>query len=202
MAMATPSGLNNIPTADVAPEGLLVLQGFASFGREQAPGWFGGLKCGLAQDWELGLDDTLAGSDSAGSPVLQAKYRMTLKPGAALALGLANLSGDRDSNGEPFPYAVVSAGAGPVRGHLGRSWQSGNQAWFVGLDTPLKDGLALRADWIQVADGEQSLTSLGFIGQLSPRWLLEGWVSHPTAAGAADSYVVKLDFVVPLRTER
>jgi len=197
-ALATPTGLNNIPTADVAAEGVLVLQGFSQFGEGRTPSWFAGAKYGPAENWEIGLDDTSLGPGSAGGPVLQAKCRTRLSDGAALGLGVANVSNDSDRNGEAFPYAVVSAGLGPVNGHVGYSAQKDNNAWFVGADGAVTEKVTLRADWIQVADGEESVSSLGFITPLTRAWLVEGWASFPTADGAETSYVVKLDYVIPL----
>lgn len=196
---ATPSGLNNIPTADVVGQDELVVQGFSEFGGERGPGWFAGFKYGPARNWEVGLDDSVAGAGSAGGPTLQAKYRREVGPSTVLALGAANISDDRGRHGEVFPYAVVSHDLGEVRGHLGRSWQTDNGAWFVGLDREVTPGLTLRADWTQAQDGEESVASLGFIRPLSSRWLVEAWASFPSAEGGETSYIVKFDFVVPLR---
>ena len=51
---ATPSGLNNIPTADVVPEKTLVFQGFAEVGKDNKPDWFAGFKYGLIENLEVG----------------------------------------------------------------------------------------------------------------------------------------------------
>jgi len=201
-ARATPTGLNNIPTAEVVDEGVLVLQGFSEFGRERAPGWFAGFKYGPAANWEMGLDDTVAGPGSAGGPTLQGKYRMPCHDAAALALGLANISDDRSRHGNVFSYAVVSGDLGPVNGHLGYSWQADNRAWFLGIDGAVSPELTLRADWTQAQDGDESVAGLGFIRSLSPRWLIEGWASLPTAEEAETSYIVKLDWVIPLPGRR
>ncbi len=197
-AWATPTGLNNIPTAEVVGEHELVLQAFSEFGREREPAWFDGFKYGPAPDWEVGLDDLFAGPGSAGGPTLQAKYRTPLGNRAAMALGAANISNDRSRHGDVFPYVAVSGDLGPLRLHVGRSWQADNQAWFLGMDAAASADLTLRADWIQAADGEESIASLGFICTISPRWLVEGWASFPTEEDAESSYIVKLDFVVPL----
>ncbi len=194
-ALATPTGLNNIPTADLVAAGELVLQGFSEFGRGREPSWFAGLKCGPAAGWEVGIDDTSAGPASAGGPVLQAKYRLALA-GAALGLGAANISGDSDRNGDVYPYAVLSAGLGRINGHLGYSAQRENNAWFVGADGAVTPKLTLRADWTQVADRAESVSSLGFITALSRQWLLEGWASFPTAEEAKTTAIVKLDYVL------
>ena len=195
---ATPSGLNNIPTADVVSPHVLVAQTFADFGESRGPTWFAGFKYGPSQNWEVGLDDTLAGSGSAGGPTLQAKCRVARKGQGALALGAANMSDDRGRHGDVFPYAVISAPLSAARGHLGYSWQSNNAAWFIGADAPVNQKLTLRADWIQTADGEESLSSLGIITSLSPSWLVEGWASFPTADDAKTGYIFKLDWVIPL----
>jgi len=197
-ALATPSGLNNIPTADVVAEQVLVLQGFSEFGPAREPSWFAGFKYGPAANWEVGIDDASLGPGSAGGPVLQAKYRAALAPNAALGLGAANISADSDRNGDVYPYAVISAALGRIGGHLGYSAQKNNNAWFVGADGAVSQSLTLRADWTQVADGEESVSSLGVIAPLAPRWLVEGWASFPSAEGARTRYVVKLDYVVSL----
>ena len=194
---ATPTGLNNIPTADVVPAHVLVWQAFAQFGEDRAPAWFAGFKYGPAENCEVGLDDTVTGAGSAGGPTLQAKYRLELNASAALALGAANVSDDPSRHGELFPYGVVSAEAGSARLHLGRSWQSGNQAWFAGIDRSVSPELTLRADWIQTSDGDECVKSLGFIRSLGPRWLLEAWALFPSEDGASTDYIVKLDWVIP-----
>jgi len=197
-ALATPTGLNNIPTAYVVPDRVLVLQGFTEFGRDRTPSWFTGLKYGPAPHWEIGIDDTTLGLASEGGPVLQAKREMALSERTAVGLGLANVSNDTDRNGKTFPYAVVSSSQGSFTGHLGYSFQQDNHAWFVGADTTVAGKLTLRADWIQVLAGEESVTSFGFLTPLSPRWLVEGWASVPSAEGTESWYVLKRDYVVPL----
>jgi len=196
--LATPSGLNNIPTADVVAEQVLVLQGFSQFGTGRAPSWFAGLKYGPAANWEVGIDDTPLGTGSAGGPVLQVKYRAPLNRRVALGLGAANISTDSGRNGDVVPYAVISAALGDINGHIGYSAQKDNKAWFVGADGAINPKVTLRADWTQVADGEESVSSLGFIAPLTSSWLVEGWASFPSPEGAEASYVVKLDYVIPL----
>ena len=196
--LATPTGLNNIPTADVVAEQVLVLQGFSEFGTGRVPSWFAGFKYGPAANWEVGIDDTASGPGSAGGPVLQVKYRAPLKHGVALGLGAANISTDSERNGDVFPYAVISAALGRINGHIGYSAQADNNACFVGADGAINAKVTLRADWTQVADGEESVSSLGFIVPLTSSWLVESWASFPSAEGAETSYVVKLDYVIPL----
>jgi hypothetical protein len=194
---ASPSGLNNIPTADVAPPDILVLQSWANFDGDTS--WAAGLKYGPAENWEIGFDGGLTGGGSGGGLTFQAKYRMPLENGARLALGLANVSDDRDRHGEFFPYAVASLPLGKrASGHLGYSFQSDNRALFLGADATVSNSLTLRSDWIQTDDGNESVASLGFITPLTPRWLVEGWASFPTAEGAETGYTLKVDYVVPM----
>ena len=42
------------------------------------------------------------------------------------------------------------------------------------------------------------MDSLGFIRSMSPRWLVEGWASFPSEESAETSWILKLDFVIPL----
>jgi hypothetical protein len=196
-ALATPTGLNNIPTADVAPKDILVLQAFSNFGGDQDTSWFAGFKLGPAENWEVGLDGQVGGPGSGGGFTLQAKYKIALQKGARLALGAANLSGDRDRHGDVFPYLAASLPLGErASAHLGYSLQSGNHALFIGADAAADERLTLRADWIQDDDGDESVASLGFISSVSDRWLVEAWASFPSAAGADTGYTVKVDYLV------
>ncbi len=198
-ASATPTGLNNIPTADVVDTSVLVLQGFSQFGDGRCPGWFIGAKYGPAENWEVGLDDAFAGPNSNTGLALQVKYRFAPSENVGLALGAANLTADRERNGNTFPYLVLSAPLTPtVHGHLGYSAQQDNHAWFLGADAVVASGCTLRADWIQVDDGDESVASLGFITSLSSRWLVEAWASFPTAEEAENDFIVKFDFVIPV----
>jgi hypothetical protein len=195
-SLASPTGLNNIPTADVVPLQLLVLQAWANTGNGETD-WFAGFKYGPAENWEVGLDSALNGASTGLTA--QAKYRIPLEHGMRAAVGLANISGDEERHGEVFPYAVLSAPLGAkANGHLGYAFQSGNQALFLGADATVNEKLTLRTDWTQTNDGHDSLWSLGFISPLSPKLLVEAWASFPTATGADSSLTVKLDYVIPL----
>lgn len=196
---ATPTGLNNIPTADVVDTSVLVMQAFSQFGEGRPPTWFAGLKYGPAENWEVGLDDAFAGPTSDTGPALQVKCRFAPSENVGLALGAANVTNDSERNGDIFPYLVLSAPLAPsAHGHVGYSAQRDNNAWFLGADAAVSSGCTLRADWIQVDDGDESVASLGVITGLSSRWLVEAWASFPTAEEAANDIIVKLDFVIPL----
>lgn len=64
IAYATPSGLNNIPTADVTPANVLVIQQFSNSGSDQQSLYQFGFKYGLAENWEIGLDKRIYESGS------------------------------------------------------------------------------------------------------------------------------------------
>jgi len=196
-ALASPTGLNNIPTADVVSQDVLVLQSWSNFDGETS--WFAGFKVGPAENWEVGLDGQIGGPGSGGGLTLQAKYKIPLQQGARLALGMANISGNRDRHGDVFPYAVASIPLGKqANGHIGYSLQSDNHALFLGADATVSESLTLRSDWIQTNDGSESMWSLGFISPLSKNLLVEGWGTFPTATGTETNYVVKVDYVIPL----
>lgn len=202
-ANATPTGLNNIPTADVVPKDILVLQSWTNFGADRETSWAAGFKVGPGQNWEVGMDGGLTGPGSGGGPTFQAKYRIPLEKGARLALGVANVSGNRDFHGDSFPYAVASVPIGKqANGHLGYSVQSDNHALFLGADAAVNERLTLRSDWIQMNDGHDSVWSLGFISPLTKSFLVEGWASFPTASGAETGYVIKLDYVIAIGRKR
>jgi hypothetical protein len=205
---ATTSGLNNIPTADVTPSGLLVLQQITNFGPDQQTLAHLGFKWGPAENWEVGLDKRVyatgsgggvsgAGGLPAGPWVLQAKYRLQLADDrTAAAVGVANVGDDSDVAGDSFPYVVLSHDAGAARVHGGYSWQSSNAALFVGVDKTFPSRLTLRADWIQANDQDESVGSFGFIQPLRGPWLIEGWVSFPTEAGIENTFTLKFDYVI------
>ncbi len=197
-ALATPTGLNNIPTADVVPRNVLVLQSWVNFGSGLDTGWAAGAKYGPAENWEVGLDGGLTGPGSGGGPVFQAKYRVPLEKGARLAAGVANLSGNRDFHGGYFPYAVASVPiAERANGHLGYSFQSATRGLFLGADVTVGRAFTLRSDWIHTDDGDESVASLGFITPVTSDFLVEGWASFPTAPGAETNYILKVDYVIP-----
>ena len=112
-AFATPSGLNNIPTADTPAQGEVVIQGWTNFGDDRETDFNLGFKSGLnvwGQKFEFGADSHLL-PDEGGPVVLQFKYAHKVWDGGTLALGIANLAlGDDsiDRAGDPFSYALLT----------------------------------------------------------------------------------------------
>src|SRR5689334_20259808 len=140
--LATPSGLNNIPTADTAGQGEYVFQAFSNFGEGRRPDNNLGFKTGfnvLGQKLEVGLDGRIT-PDKGGPAVGQVKYAATLQPGTQLAVGVANIafrSQDRDRAGNPFKYFVVTQKfqeAEAFRFHGGYGFQTDNDSFILGVD--------------------------------------------------------------------
>jgi hypothetical protein len=200
---ATPSGLNNIPTADVTPMGVFVLQPFTDFGNGRDADLTLGFKTGLelwGQKFELGAVSPLAPD---GGPVgAHFKYQVPeLWTGGHIGLGVANVQfseSNRDRGGDPFSYAVVSQelGAG-WRAHAGYGFQTHNNSVLLGVDKTVKlfnRDLVLRSDFIQIDDEDQWKGSFGFLYAIHKNFVLETWASQPLDHGQAD-FVVKLNFV-------
>lgn len=208
MANATTSGLNNIPTADVAPVGVLVMQQFSNAGSDQQTLYHFGFKYGPAKNWEIGLDKRIhesgsgsgiagAGGMPAGPWVFQAKRRYELPGGkSSLGIGVANIGVNSDEAGDWYPYAVLSHNLRPFRGHIGYGGAKAAQGLFLGVDKTLRGGTVLRADWLQTDDQDESITSIGFLKPLGGPWIVEAWVSFPSASGVENTYTVKFDYVI------
>lgn len=204
---ATPTGLNNIPTAEVVPHRTVALQAFSSLGganqfAANGPGqhsfWLG-MKTG----WNLrdahlewGLDSPIAPGD-AGALLFQTKISVNPWKGGSLALGTANVAlTDQTRWSDPFTYAVAVHDFGPARLHAGYGLQNqGNSALF-GIDRTLKvfgRDINLNADLVQVRNGDAWLPSVGVKYVVSPRIVLETWTNFPDRG--AVSFIAKINCV-------
>ena len=188
---ASPTGLNNIPTTDVVPQDVLVLQTWGLWGPGAPAAHTVGLKYGPAAGLEIGADWQATGAGSPGPLAFQAKYRVLDTPeGWGLTLGAANLA----AGSAAMPYVVASKALGDCHLYLGYSGQNSNEGLFWGADLAATDRLTLRADWVQTHARQESLSSLGFLYGLSDQWAVEGWTSFPTDSAA--TYLLKLDYVL------
>ncbi len=139
-ALATPSGLNNIPTADTTPQGTFVLQGFTTLGGNRDADFNLGFKTGIdlkAVKLELGLASHLV--PGKGGPVEpHVKLAVPLGKGLpTLAAGAANISFDRNDRrraGDTFAYFVVSQDFKCFRLHAGIAEQDSQPLPFFGVD--------------------------------------------------------------------
>ncbi|MEO6784909.1 MAG: hypothetical protein ABI318_02145 [Chthoniobacteraceae bacterium] len=165
-ANATPSGLNNIPTADTVPMGTFVLQGFTTLGGNNNADFNLGFKTGIdlkAVKLELGLASHLV--PGKGGPVEpHIKLAVPLGEGLpTLAVGAANNSfdtADRRRAGDTFAYFVVSQDFRWFRLHAGIAEQASQPLPFFGIDktfriaksAPAPDGKSARK-----ADGKHAV---------------------------------------------
>lgn len=139
-ANATPSGLNNIPTADTTPQGTFVLQGFTTVGDGRDADFNLGFKTGIdlkAVKLELGLASHLV--PGKGGPVeAHAKVAVPFGEGLpTIAAGAANISfdsADRRRAGDTFAYFVVSQDFHWLRAHAGLAVQDSQPLPFFGID--------------------------------------------------------------------
>jgi len=196
---ATSTGLNNIPTADVVPEDVLVFQYFGDFGNDNVPDHFVGFKYGPMKNVEIGLDGRIFPEEAEREFVVgQAKLRFELIDDLAGCLGITNL-GDRARSGNEFPFVVLSHDFGFLRAHFGGTTQKSNEGFFGGIDKTIKfleRDLMLRGDIIQTNNQRDSTASVGFIYDLGCNFLLESWMSFPTESGREDVVTIKLNYVI------
>jgi hypothetical protein len=140
LAFATPSGLNNIPTADTTPQGTFVFQLFSTMGNDRDTDLNFGFKSGLdlgPVDFEFGTASHLV-PDKSGPWSLHSKMAVPFGEGLpTVALGVVNVTfseHDRDRGGEPFGYIVLSHDVGWFRVHGGCGMQDGEALPFFGMD--------------------------------------------------------------------
>lgn len=203
-AFATPSGLNNIPTADTPAQGEVVLQTWSNFGNDHDMDLNMGFKTGFdvwGQKLELGADSHIL-PEQGGPIVLQFKYVQNLWEGGKLAVGIANLalgSENMDRAGDPFSYALLTQTiSGTLRAHAGFGFQTDNNSVMLGLDKTVKvleRDLQLRTDLVQIQDQDQWMGSLGFLYVIHPKVVLEAWASQPFDHGDP-IFTTKLNYVI------
>lgn len=166
-AFASPSGLNNIPTADTAPMGTFVLQTYGTVGGFADGDFNLGFKTGLdfkVVKFELGADSHIY--PHQGGPVtVQGKIAVPLGEHLpTLALGAANVSfsdHDRRRAGDEFFYAVATEDLGWFRVHGGCASQDGDALPFAGIDKTFRYTKSVAAsDGKAVADGKSGKTTM------------------------------------------
>jgi hypothetical protein len=214
---ASPSGLNNTPTADTCSPETLVLQTWTGLGYDRKPDEWVGTKYGLFNGptigaAEIGVDWKTNG-DPEKQPVFQGKYAIgAAANGPQLGVGIANVSQDKELNGNPMPYSVLSYDIkGWLRVHAGYGFQNDNNGAFGGLDRTFTLGsvnLMLCGDITQTNDRKDALLAPGIkispsdafkmdgvVGAVIKNMAFETWVNFPST-GAGESYVLKLDYAV------
>lgn len=196
---ATSTGLNNIPTADVVPENVLVLQFISDFANNDTPVYTAGFKYGLFKNIEIGLDGNIFPQKGKTETLAaQGKLRFELSDSLSIAGGIANL-GDRARAGREFPFGVLSQDFGFLRVHFGGTIQKDNEGFFGGIDktfTFLDRDFTLRSDIIQTNDQHDTTASIGFIYDIGHNFLVESWMSFPSESDKEDVLTVKLNYVI------
>jgi hypothetical protein len=207
-AFGTPSGLNNIPTADTAPHRHVAVQAFSSFGdganqfAANGPGehsfWMG-FKTGwqLAPlNFEWGLDSPLF-TERSGPLFFQAKVAVEPWEKGLFSIGIAGIAlTDADRSGDPFTYAVLSQDLGVLRAHIGYGVQTNGNSFLIGVDRTWKlfeRNFNLNADLVQAADESFWLPSVGFKYDLHKNVVFEWWTNLPEEGDI--SHVAKINFV-------
>lgn len=206
-ALATPTGLNNIPTADTVPHRTVATQAFSSFGganqfAANGPGqhsfWLG-FKTGwdfgpLGLEW--GLDSPIV-PDQAGPLFGQTKVNFSPWEEGLLALGVAGLALTDDQRaGDPFSYAVLAHDFGLLRGHAGYGKQTEGDTVLLGVDRTWKlfdRNFNLNADLVQTRDQRGWLPSIGAKYDLNQHIVLETWSNFPDQGSV--SFIAKINFV-------
>ena len=198
-AHATPSGLNNIPTADTTPQGVFVLQGFTTLGENRDADFNLGFKTGIdlkAVKLELGLASHILPGN--GGPVtVHGKVAVPLGEGLpTLAAGAANISFSdryRRRAGDTFAYFVASQDFQWFRLHAGLAVQDSQPLPFVGIDKtfriattqPASDGKTAKRGGAKSAPKKETVMRDLFtlradaIQQTDHRWLASAGVLIP-----------------------
>lgn len=207
-ALATPTGLNNIPTADTVPHRTLAIQAFSSYG---GPNQFGANGPGKPLHWlgfktgwefkpvtvEWGLDSPIA-PGRTGSLLFQTKVGGQPWENGAFAVGVANVAlTDQDRWSDPFSYAMVAHDFGLARLHGGFGFQTDGNSVLLGVDRTWKvfeRNFNLNADLVQTRNQRGWLPSVGAKYDLHKHVVLETWANLPDRGNV--SVITKINFVV------
>lgn len=198
-AMATPSGLNNIPTADTVPHRTVAVQAFDTFSSHSDDFWMG-FKTGWDLTKELhlewGLDSHLS-PDPAGPLYFQTKVGFSPWEDGKIAIGVAGVGlTNTDRAGDPFTYAVLTQDLKFARLSVGYGLQTEANTVLLGLDRSFKvfdRNLNINADLVQTGDQSGWVTALGVKYDLTKHIVLESWVNLPDEGDA--SVMAKINFV-------
>ncbi|RFC46331.1 MAG: hypothetical protein DVB23_001676 [Verrucomicrobia bacterium] len=209
LVQATPSGLNNIPTADTVPHRTIAIQGFSSFGdganqfSANGPGqhaYWMGFKTGwdfTSFHLEWGLDSPIAPGD-CGPLLFQTKVGFSPWDDGTVALGVANVAFiDTDRASDPFSYAILAQDLGILRVHTGYGIQTHGNTMLLGLDRTWKvfdRDFNLNADLVQAANQSFWLPAMGAKYFLNKHFVLETWANFPSQGQS--SFIAKFNYVV------
>ena len=197
-AFATPSGLNNIPTADTVGDRTVAVQVFDTVGNGDHDLWTG-FKTGLDLSplhLEWGLDSHIAPTPS-GPLYFQTKLGFIPWEDGKFVVGVANVPLTNQSRaGDPFSYAVLTQDFKFARLSAGYGLQTRNNSVLLGIDRSWKINdheLNLNADLVQTDDESGWLTALGVKYEITKSVVFESWVNLPDHGDA--NVMLKLNYV-------
>ncbi len=203
----TPTGLNNIPTADTVPHRTVAVQYFSSFGGANQ---FSTSGPGKTSDWagfktgwdfkplhlEWGLDSPL-GTGYSGPLLFQTKARIQPWEDGMFALGVAGVAlTDTERARDPFTYAMLWHDFHLARLHAGYGLQTHGDSFLFGVDRTWKlfeRNFNLNADLVQSRDQRGLITAVGAKYDLCKHIVLETWANFPDRDRV--SLIAKINFV-------
>ena len=203
----TPTGLNNIPTAETIDHRTVAVQFFSSFGGSNQ---FATSGPGKTSDWvgfktgwdfkpvhlEWGLDSVL-GTGCSGPLLFQTKARIQPWQDGMFALGVAGVAlTDTKRAGDPFTYAMLYHDFHVVRLHAGYGLQTDGNSYLFGVDRTWKlfdRNFNLNADLVQSRNQHGHIAALGAKYFLSKRIVLESWMNFPDRDRT--SWIAKINYV-------
>jgi hypothetical protein len=206
-AFGTPTGLNNIPTADTVPHRTVAVQYFSSFGGANQ---FGTSEAGKSGHWmgfktgwdfkpfhlEWGMDSPL-GTGVSGPLFFQTKARISPWEDGMFALGVAGIAlTDVSRAGDPFTYAMLWHDFHVVRLHAGYGYQTNGSSYLFGVDRTWKvfdRNFNLNADLVQSRGQRGLITAIGAKYDLCKHIVLETWANFPDRDRV--SVIAKINFV-------
>ncbi|MBB5033949.1 hypothetical protein [Prosthecobacter vanneervenii] len=203
----TPTGLNNIPTAETIDHRTVAAQFFTSFGGSNqfatsGPGktsQWAGFKTGwdfkpLHLEW--GLDSAL-GTGYSGPLLFQTKARIQPWEDGMLAIGVAGVAlTDTRRAGDPFTYAMMYHDFHVVRFHAGYGLQTRGDSYLFGVDRTWKlfdRNFNLNSDIVQSRNQHGIIASVGAKYFLSKHIVLESWMNFPDKDRT--SWIAKINYV-------
>ena len=206
-AFGTPTGLNNIPTAETIDHLTVAAQFFSSFGGSNQFATSGPGKtsqwAGFKTGWEFkplhlewGLDSPL-GTGYSGPLFFQTKARIEPWKDGMFAVGVAGVAlTDTKRAGDPFTYAMLYHDFHVLRLHAGYGLQTRGNSYLFGVDRTVKlfdRNLNLNADIVQSRNQHGVIAAVGAKYFLSKHIVLESWVNFPDKDRT--SWIAKINYV-------
>jgi hypothetical protein len=202
---ATPSGLNNIPTADTIGEREVAVQVYDNFGHAKPHSLSSGFKTGIDLSpirLELGVDSQIApkvtGPSYPSPGYFQTKAAVQPWDGAKLAIGIANLAIYKQSYAsDPFSYTALTQDLNLFRATVGFGFQTHNDSVLLGVDRTWKLGgrdLNLNADLVQTNNQSRWMASTGIKYSICKPIVVEAWASFPE--GKQTDVTLKINYII------